>query len=113
MTKETYKSMQYICYGFAAMIYHLVIGKNRMIAFRRINQDSCEWHFSHIRAANGCNDNPTELACNIADLVSNLNRKIAGGVANANVKQVEMEGGSQQRKPSGSSHRRKKQRRSV
>ena len=57
--------------------------------------------------------NPTELACNDAALISNLNRKIAGGVAHANIPQGEIEA-SQKRNSSASSKKgKKKQRRAV
>jgi len=105
-------SMQYICYGFDAMFYELAIQKDRVIAFRRINQDVCEWHFSHIRATCGCHDNLTEVTCNNSDLVAYLVRQIDGGVSGSNVEQGEIEA-TKKRKGSGQKSRPRKQRLAV
>jgi hypothetical protein len=49
LTRETFKSMQYVCYSFAALIYQVPLGSTRGlgIVLKRINQDIVEHHFGH------------------------------------------------------------------
>ena len=74
VTDETYESMQPCCYGFASMIYDQVINRKRTILLCRINQDCCEMHFGHCRAASGCSNHPTQHSANASARVSGMKR---------------------------------------
>ena len=74
VTDETYESMQRCCYGFASMIYDQVIKRKRTILLCRINQDCCEMHFGHCRAASGSTNHPTQYSADASARVSGLKR---------------------------------------
>jgi hypothetical protein len=73
---ETYTSMQRCCYGFAALIYDVVIKRNRSIYLFRINQDLCEHHFSNVRVGCGHCRHPNQAHANACALTSHLKRSI-------------------------------------
>jgi hypothetical protein len=71
---ETYASMLNCCYGFAAMIYDLVVRQGISIYLFRVNQDVCEHHFSNIRVGCGHCRNPSELHANACAWTSHWKR---------------------------------------
>jgi len=73
---ETYLSLQRCCYGFASMIYYWVLGKGQNLLLNRINQDMCEHHFGHLRAAGGHCIKPSEPCANAGGKTSGLKRTV-------------------------------------
>jgi hypothetical protein len=93
LTKETFKSMKYVCYSFAALIYQvpLAVGSTRGIVLKRINQDIVEHHFGHTRAGAGSTDAPTEFQCDKADQISQVIRYVKGVMIRGNVSKGELD----------------------
>jgi hypothetical protein len=93
LTRETFNSMQYICYSFAALIYQVPLASTRGIGIvlKRINQDIVEHHFGHTRAGAGSTDAPTEFQCDKADQISQVLRYVKGVMVRGNVSKGELD----------------------
>ena len=65
ITKETYRSLKYICYGYACLIKFECLDKDSVVGISpsTINQDICEHHFANVRRNCSSHSNPNEIEC--------------------------------------------------
>jgi hypothetical protein len=72
--KETFNSMKYVCYGFAAMIFEIAKKENRRLSLCRVGQDVNEHHFGNARASVRSHSNPNQREAMAAISTSSLVR---------------------------------------